>query len=89
MSLASIQAIQQRAGGVTVTAALHHVLQEAAGSRRISTIHGHVRFVQRGVEPPLGLVRGARGAHNPLAADALLEAARQKAEAALAKVGPK
>jgi hypothetical protein len=37
----------------------------------------------------LALVRGARGAHNPLAADTLLEGARQKAEAALATVGRK
>ena len=35
----------------------------------------------------LALVRRARGAHNPLVADALLETARQKAEAALAQAG--
>lgn len=35
----------------------------------------------------LALVRRARGAHNPAVADALLEAARQKAEAALNQAG--
>jgi hypothetical protein len=35
----------------------------------------------------LALVKTARGAHNPPAAEALLEGARRKAEEALAKAG--
>jgi len=33
----------------------------------------------------LDLVKGARGAHNPTAAEALLEVARRKAEEAMAR----
>ncbi len=41
----------------------------------------------RDARAALALVRSARAAHNPLAADALLQAARARAEEALAKLG--
>ena len=53
--------------------------------RKVSEVEAQVREARDAV----ALVRTARGVHNPAAAGALLEAARKKAEGALAQVGRK
>jgi hypothetical protein len=55
-----------------------------AGGRRGGRQTPEADAARRGAREALTLVRSAGVAHNPLAADALLSAARQKADAACA-----
>jgi hypothetical protein len=72
-----------------VAAALQRAEAALAGARRAGRPSGEGDALVKEARRALALVRGARGAHNPLAADTLLEGARQKAEAALATASRK
>jgi hypothetical protein len=70
-------------------AALQRAEAALASARKVGRPAAEGEALVKEARRALALVRGARGAHNPLAADTLLEGARQKAEAALATVGRK
>ncbi|MBI3456718.1 MAG: hypothetical protein HY002_13150 [Candidatus Rokubacteria bacterium] len=72
-----------------VSAILRRAEATLAGARRAGRETGDADALVKEARRALSLVRGARGAHNPGVAAALLEVARQKAEAALARVGPR
>jgi hypothetical protein len=70
-------------------AALQRAEAALAGARRAGRLAGEGDALAKEARRARALGRAVGGALNPLAADALLDAARQKAEAALAKVSRK
>lgn len=70
-------------------AALKRAEVAVAGARKAGRPADDADALTKEARRALALVRGARGAHNPLAADTLLDVARQKAEEATAKVSRK
>lgn len=68
------------------TAALRRADSALANARRARRPVGEAETLVKSARDALALVRTAKVAHNPLAADALLEAARQRAEAAIARL---
>jgi hypothetical protein len=69
------------------SAALRRAEATLAKGRRSGHSTGETEALVRDARSALDLVRRARGAHNPLLADALLQAARAKAERAAAQPG--
>jgi hypothetical protein len=70
-------------------AALKRAEAAVAGARKAGRPADDADALVKEARRALTLVRGARGAHNPLAADTLLDVARQRAEEAAAKVSRK
>jgi hypothetical protein len=68
-------------------AALKRAETALAAARRAGRAGGDGERLAVEAREALAVVRAARGAHNPAAAEALLELAREKAEAAAAGAG--
>lgn len=69
------------------TAAVKRAELALARERRAGRPHPEAAALAKQARDDIALVRKARGVHNPAGADALLEAARTRAEQALALVG--
>ncbi|MBI4587314.1 MAG: hypothetical protein HY725_00630 [Candidatus Rokubacteria bacterium] len=68
-------------------AALKQAVARLAAARLAPRTAGEAEALIQESREALALVRSAKGAHNPAAAEALLDAARQKAEAAAVRLG--
>lgn len=76
-------------GAAQVAQALKRAQAAVARERRAGRDTIEAEALVRQARAALALVQSARGIHNPPAAEALLTAARQKAEAAIARSAPR
>jgi hypothetical protein len=76
-------------GAAQVAQTLKRAQAAVARERRVGHKTGEAETLVKEARNALALVQKARGIHNPAAAEALLEAARQKAEEVVARSAPR